>query len=724
MAHRPFPDSFLFGVGTSDSQCEAYVPQFEDIRDRWYAQNRMTPRGKATDFWNRFPGDIALAKGLGCGIFRFSVAWARVEPQPGVWNDEAIKHYSDLIDAIRANGMEPFLTVAHFTWPIHIEQRGGLLADEFPAWFTAYTDRLAEAFGDRVKYWATLNEPNILQFGYLRPWWSSCSLQPPGLPLTDGAAQQAAAEMKLLPNVFIAHKQARDTIHKYNPTALVGANSALLGLPVWLLGFLDRHVSRLQTPDDVHRSIAGFSERRIVEKGKVDVLVSAFSLTAEREKDVDFGAVYAQATQRLLVPAQSTANTASDLVNKSVAVVRSTTAVDTLSARIPSSTPVVVTDFQTGLQALEKGNADAFLGDDVRLLSLLETHPGKYRILTDVLSGEAYAPAVTKGNPLLLDKVNQAVSAFLSSENRQVGGASGSPTDVAPCAWRRKSLGLSKTAPARVESNVKRHRELLDHVLDRGFIRVGIIADVPTLAHKNEAGDWSGPEVDLARGIARAVFGDESKLRLVSLRSARRLPSLRSPFGFLMPLEKLWALLTTSVATDWWQLGLAGKLAPFLCPTECVGQLDFVAIDYYWGINSLWPSGIIRLAEALGAGKLGVAPVYPPALFSLLSRTATLLPKCPVFVVENGSVAAVGKLTRADYLREHLRQVQKAVSKGFNIAGYICWSITSNRELGHPFSPQTDFGLYHIELDKDPELTRQPTPSRETYADIISNRKA
>ena len=99
-----------FGVGTADHQCEAFDDRYPDSRDRWEQNAGQTPRGRATDFWNRYQEDVALAAGLGCTMFRFSVSWARVEPQPGDFNAEALAHYGAVVAAIRAAGMEPMVT--------------------------------------------------------------------------------------------------------------------------------------------------------------------------------------------------------------------------------------------------------------------------------------------------------------------------------------------------------------------------------------------------------------------------------------------------------------------------------------------------------------------------------------------------------------------------------------------------------------------------------------
>jgi beta-glucosidase/6-phospho-beta-glucosidase/beta-galactosidase len=93
-----------------------------------------------------------------------------------------------------------------------------------------------------------------------------------------------------------------------------------------------------------------------------------------------------------------------------------------------------------------------------------------------------------------------------------------------------------------------------------------------------------------------------------------------------------------------------------------------------------------------------------------------------LLIVENGSVAVADDVMRASYLRRHVSQVQRVAAEGVKVAGYVCWSITSNREWGHPFGMSSDFGLYHIELDTDPDLKREATGEVKVYGGIIGNR--
>jgi len=95
-------------------------------------------------------------------------------------------------------------------------------------------------------------------------------------------------------------------------------------------------------------------------------------------------------------------------------------------------------------------------------------------------------------------------------------------------------------------------------------------------------------------------------------------------------------------------------------------------------------------------------------------------PGKPIIVVENGCVTSADGFTRAKYLDAHLKEVLEAHEDGVPIEAYLCWSITSNREWGLPFDDNSDFGLYHIDLDRDPELKRVPTAAATRYAQIIA----
>lgn len=73
-------------------------------------------------------------------------------------------------------------------------------------------------------------------------------------------------------------------------------------------------------------------------------------------------------------------------------------------------------------------------------------------------------------------------------------------------------------------------------------------------------------------------------------------------------------------------------------------------------------------------------------------------------------------------MQSHLTEISKAIKKGIPVHAYNWWPITSNREWGHPFDPNTDFGLYYVDLDNEPALKRKPTPEADLFKRIIHDK--
>jgi ABC-type amino acid transport substrate-binding protein len=247
---------------------------------------------------------------------------------------------------------------------------------------------------------------------------------------------------------------------------------------------------------------------------------------------------------------------------------------------------------------------------------------------------------------------------------------------------------------------------------------------VPGLCERNASGSYQGFEIDLAHAIAARIFGDPSKVRFVELELGERLRKVRHPIHSLIdPLLRSLAILTTQLNSNWWHLGMAGKLPDFLCPKACVGQQDYVGLDYYWGIPSLGLHRVSRLVDAANQ-RYELAPVWPRLLFDVLRYHADLFPGKELFIIENGCVDAADGYTREAYLEAHIAQVERAIADGINVRGYIAWSITSNREWGLPFDANSDFGLFHIDLDHDPALTRTPTPAAASFTSAVTRLRA
>jgi beta-glucosidase/6-phospho-beta-glucosidase/beta-galactosidase/ABC-type amino acid transport substrate-binding protein len=729
----PLPEDVLFGVASSDHQCEAYDPQCEDIRDIWERQRGQTPRGRATDFQARYEEDIQRARGLGCSAFRFSIAWSRFEPQPGRFDSAVIEHYHRLIHAILSAGMQPILTLHHFTWPVHVEQRGGMIAADFPATFAGYVSEVAMRYGRDVHHWITFNEPSQLVLGYIKPWWEQNYFMPPGLPEGATLEEQVAAVGRLVRNLFLAHSLARAIIKRRNPDAQVGSNPLLLGLPVWLQRLINWNAARQKSEAQWRaqgRRLAAVSQ---LEKGEVDVVIAALSFTPERDRQVMFSEPYYVASLRLLtltgrgVPSVSPSGL--DLADKTLCAIRSSTAEARLKDLFPRAHPLVVDDYPAALQALDSGRANALLADDTILASLITRYPGKYRIVGQQLARESYAVAVTQGHRELLDAVDLAVRRFKTSGEWQASCARHLDRSWAEMpALTARALSLPGEAGAGEEPGhaaplgLAAKGSALRRIQERGYLIAAVKEHLPGFSHRDpHTGEYSGLEVDLARAIARLIFGDPQRVHFHVASTQERIPLLRSLVRFLDPLLKTYSILSTVVASDWWNMGMAGLLPEFICPVECVGQLDFVGLDYYWGIPALRLERIRRLMDA-ALGRFDQAPVWPNVLYDLLRYHAGLFPGLPLMIIENGSVDQADGVDRATYIRRHVRQVQRAVRDGVKVIGYVCWSNTSNREWGLPFGPGSDFGLHHIDLDSDPELARVPTSSAAAYREIIANR--
>jgi beta-glucosidase/6-phospho-beta-glucosidase/beta-galactosidase/ABC-type amino acid transport substrate-binding protein len=713
---RDMTRAFLFGVATADHQCEAYDAGREDIRDVWERVRRLTPRGRATDFWNRWPEDVALARGLGCAAFRFSVAWSRVEPRPGEFDPAVLQHYRELAAGIRAAGMEPVLTLHHFTWPTHVEERGGLTGDEVPELFCRYAGRVAEAVGDLVRYWITFNEPTALVFGYLKPWWQRDYSMPPGLPPGATTGEQADAVARLARNLFLAHARARDVLKQHNPEAEVSANPYVLGLPGWLRWLLDRAVTRARGPASWTRQVGRLTRRPPLPLGPADLVLAGVTETADRARQVAFSEPYYLVRPALLVPAGSPVRSAGDLAGASVAVTHRSVHRRRVLDLAPRVSARSVRDLTEARALLDAGAVAAVAADDVQLAGMTARQPGAYRLVDLDGEPEPYGAAAVHGDPELLAVVDRVLRRFVegggwtASHQRHLAGWSPA---AEPRPGRARHLGddAARLPPAPAGTG-----PALRRALHRGHLVVAVRTDVPGLGYREGGEPPRGLEVDLAREVASELFRDPDRVRFLTAVPGQRLRQVRGRLGGLLePLLRQLSVATTAVNSSWWHLGMAGRLPAYLCPPECAGKQDFVGLDYYWGVSTLRLYRLRQLLDAL-AGDYEHAPVWPGALYGLLRRLASLFPGLPILVVENGSVERASGVDRETYLRRHVAQVRRALRRGVPALGYLCWSITSNREWGLPFRGSSDFGLFHIELDTDPDLRRTPTASAKAYA--------
>ncbi len=170
---RTFPEGFLWGAATAAHQIEG-SPLADgagpSIWTRFAHTPGMTLNGDtgdvACDHYNLWKQDVAMMRELGLKAYRFSVSWSRILPEgTGRVNQAGIDFYSNLVDELMANGIEPLLTLYHWDMPAALDDKGGWLNRDCADWFAEYASVLYRALDGRVKKWVTLNEPWVVTDG-------------------------------------------------------------------------------------------------------------------------------------------------------------------------------------------------------------------------------------------------------------------------------------------------------------------------------------------------------------------------------------------------------------------------------------------------------------------------------------------------------------------------------------------------------------------------------
>lgn len=224
-----FPKKFLWGAATSAHQVEGgthnqwSVWELENAKSRaaqahydlselesWpqikaeasSAHNYVS--GRAVDHYNLYETDFDLLKKLHMNAFRFSVEWSRIEPNEGAWNAEAIEHYKTYVKELKKRGIEPIVTLFHFTLPTWFAALGGFEKRRNVKYFVRFADKIVRELGIHVRFITTINEPEAYaNESYKAGHW------PPG--------QTSKKQMiTVLNNLAYAHNKTATTIHGIN----------------------------------------------------------------------------------------------------------------------------------------------------------------------------------------------------------------------------------------------------------------------------------------------------------------------------------------------------------------------------------------------------------------------------------------------------------------------------------------------------------------------------
>lgn len=229
----PFSDKpRLWGVAVSHYQVEG-----DDPCDwtRWEAAGRTRggPCGAAAGSWSRYEEDAVLAKDAGANAFRFSISWSRVEPRPGEFDDAALLRYRRFVESLVSLGIEPVVTLFHYTHPTWFHEQSPWTTTASVDAFARFARRVAECFGDLVRFYIPLNEPLVfLLAGYVD------AQIPPGIsdPRLLGRA---------FDNMLAAHVASAAAIREINPRAAVGiAHNMMAFAPDRMQRPLDRLLAR------------------------------------------------------------------------------------------------------------------------------------------------------------------------------------------------------------------------------------------------------------------------------------------------------------------------------------------------------------------------------------------------------------------------------------------------------------------------------------------------
>ena len=213
-----FPDGFLWGVSTSAYQIEGAVKEDGRGPSIWdtfcHLPNNISGDQTgdiACDHYHRWPEDLSLMRELGIGAYRLSTAWPRILPEGrGIVNPKGLEFYDRLVDAVLEAGIEPWICLYHWDLPQALEYRGGWRNRDTASWFADYAVLTARRLGDRIKHWATFNEPNaVAVLGYAE------GVHAPGV-----RGRQSA--LKVIHVMNLAHGLATEAMRSERSDLLIG----------------------------------------------------------------------------------------------------------------------------------------------------------------------------------------------------------------------------------------------------------------------------------------------------------------------------------------------------------------------------------------------------------------------------------------------------------------------------------------------------------------------
>ena len=238
-----FPRNFLWGASTASHQVEGgthnqwsvwelqiaqnqaktakerldWLPSWERIKSQ--AENPENYiSGKGVDHFSRYKEDFKLIKDLNLNSYRFGIEWARLEPEEGLWNEQAFDHYKNYIKELKKQGIEPMLNIWHWTLPVWFTDKGGFKKRENLKFWDRFVKKIADELTPLVHNIITLNEPNVYaSFSYAMGWW------PP-------QEKSWISSSFVIWNLVQAHKRAYRILKKKKPSLNIGVATQLANI--------------------------------------------------------------------------------------------------------------------------------------------------------------------------------------------------------------------------------------------------------------------------------------------------------------------------------------------------------------------------------------------------------------------------------------------------------------------------------------------------------------
>ena len=254
-----FPKSFLWGASSAAHQVEgnnhndwteweaanaerlaaeadglfgSWIPNWDRFKTQATDPENYIS-GEACDQFNRFESDFDLARELGMNAQRVSLEWSRLEPEEGRFDAAAVQHYREVIQALKARGMEPFITIWHWTLPLWVRDQGGWRSTKTVRDFGRLAETMTRELGSEVRFWITLNEPEMYaEEAYLT------GNHPPG-------ARSTLAYLQVTRNLIRGHRLAYAKMKRIRPGAQIGIAKDNAYLEPYQNKLLNRWFTRL-----------------------------------------------------------------------------------------------------------------------------------------------------------------------------------------------------------------------------------------------------------------------------------------------------------------------------------------------------------------------------------------------------------------------------------------------------------------------------------------------